>query len=124
MGSNRVTDEQVSRTASEEEKAAIVSSISMQERLYQFWQSLGMAFVPSGAYPLIKSDLGFGFLGGGSVGPIPWPVIIAILVFVAGYIILKRTVFGRRIYAIGGNEQAARLSGINVDRMLIWVYTI
>jgi ribose transport system permease protein len=33
-------------------------------------------------------------------------------------------VFGRRVYAIGGNEQAARLSGINVDRALIWVYTI
>lgn len=84
----------------------------------------GLAYVTTGAYPLIKSDLGFGFLGGGSVGPIPWPVIIAILVFVVSYIILKRTVFGRRIYAIGGNEQAARLSGINVDRMLIWVYTI
>src|SRR5579884_3206503 len=74
----------------------------------------GLAYVATGAYPLIKSDLGFGFLGGGSVGPIPWPVIIAILVFVVGYIVLKRTVFGRRIYAIGGNEQAARLSGINV----------
>ncbi len=84
----------------------------------------GLAYVTTGAYPLIKSDLGFAFLGGGSIGPIPWPVIIAILVFVVGYLILKRTVFGRRIYAIGGNEQAARLSGINVDRALIWVYTI
>lgn len=84
----------------------------------------GLAYVTTGAYPLIKSDLGFGFLGSGSVGPIPWPVVIAILVFVVGYIVLKRTVFGRRIYAIGGNEQAARLSGINVDRVLIWVYTI
>jgi ribose transport system permease protein len=84
----------------------------------------GLAYVTTGAYPLIKSDLGFGFLGEGSVGFLPWPVIIAVAVFIVGYIVLKRTVFGRRVYAIGGNEQAARLSGINVDRALIWVYTI
>jgi ribose transport system permease protein len=84
----------------------------------------GVAYVTTGAYPLIKSDLGFAFLGEGSVGFLPWPVIIAVIVFFIGYIVLKRTVFGRRIYAIGGNEQAARLSGIPVDRALIWVYTI
>jgi ribose transport system permease protein len=84
----------------------------------------GLAYVTTGAYPLIKDDLGFAFLGNGSVGPIPWPVIIALVVFVVGYIVLKRTTFGRRVYAIGGNEQAARLSGINVDRALIWVYII
>ncbi len=84
----------------------------------------GFAYVTTGAYPIISDSLGFGFLGQGSVGFLPWPVIIALLMFVLGYIVLKRTVFGRRIYAIGGNEQAARLSGINVDRTLIWVYTI
>ena len=84
----------------------------------------GLAYVTTGAYPLIKNDLGFAFLGEGSVGFLPWPVIIAVAVFIIGYIVLKRTVFGRRIYAIGGNEQAARLSGINVDWILIWVYTI
>ncbi|MBV9230311.1 MAG: ABC transporter permease [Chloroflexi bacterium] len=84
----------------------------------------GLAYVTTGAYPLIKSDLGFAFLGEGSVGFLPWPVIIALAVFVIGFIVLKRTVFGRRVYAIGGNEQAARLSGINVDRTLIWVYII
>lgn len=84
----------------------------------------GVAYITTGAYPLIKNDLGFAFLGEGSVGFLPWPVIIAVVVFVIGFIVLKRTVFGRRVYAIGGNEQAARLSGINVDRALIWVYTI
>jgi ribose transport system permease protein len=84
----------------------------------------GLAYVTTGAYPLIKNDLGFAFLGEGSVGFLPWPVIIAVAVFIIGYIVLKRTVFGRRIYAIGGNEQAARLSGINVDWILIGVYTI
>src|SRR6266567_2091840 len=84
----------------------------------------GVAYVTTGAYPLIKSDLGFAFLGEGSIGFLPWPVVIALVVFIVGYIVLRRTVFGRRVYAIGGNEQAARLSGINVDRTLIWVYTI
>ena len=84
----------------------------------------GFAYVTTGAYPIINENLGFGFLGQGSIGFLPWPVIIALLVFVIGYIVLKRTVFGRRIYAIGGNEQAARLSGMNVDWVLIWVYTI
>ncbi len=84
----------------------------------------GVAYVTTGAYPLIKSDLGFAFLGEGSIGFLPWPVIVALAVFIVGYIVLKRTVFGRRVYAIGGNEQAARLSGINVDRALIWVYTL
>jgi ribose transport system permease protein len=84
----------------------------------------GFAYVTTGAYPLINNNLGFSFLGEGSVGFLPWPVIIALVVFVIGYIVLKQTVFGRRVYAIGGNEQAARLSGIRVDRNLIWVYTI
>jgi len=84
----------------------------------------GIAYVTTGAYPLIKTDLGFAFLGDGYLGPIPWPVVVAALVFILGYIVLTRTTFGRHIYAIGGNEQAARLSGINVDLNLIWVYTI
>jgi len=84
----------------------------------------GVAYITTGAYPLIKTNLGFGFLGGGSLGPIPMPVIIALIVFAVGYIILTRTTFGRHIYAIGGNEQAARLSGIKVDWHLISVYTI
>ena len=84
----------------------------------------GLAYIITGAYPLIKTDLGFGFLGSGSVGFIPWPVIIAVCIFAVSHFLLKRTVFGMHIYAIGGNEQAARLSGINVKRTLTWAYTI
>ncbi|SRR6266446_2973950 len=84
----------------------------------------GAAYVLTGAYPIIKDDLGFGFLGNGFVGPLPWPVVIALIVYIVGYIVLKRTIFGRHVYAIGGNAQAARLTGINVDRTLIWIYTI
>lgn len=84
----------------------------------------GLAYVTTGAYPLIKTDLSFGFLGGGSLGPIPMPVIIALIVFIISYIVLTRTTFGRHVYAIGGNEQAARLTGIKVDWNVLWVYTI
>ncbi|MDQ2731983.1 MAG: ribose ABC transporter permease [Armatimonadota bacterium] len=84
----------------------------------------GMAYVATGAYPLIKTDLGFAFLGIGALGPVPWPVVIACLVFLTFYLVLKLTIFGRHVYAIGDNEQSSRLSGINVSRTLIWVYVI
>ena len=48
----------------------------------------------------------------GYIGPVPIPVIIAALVFVAAYIVLRRTTLGRYIYAVGANERAARLSGV------------
>jgi ribose transport system permease protein len=84
----------------------------------------GAAYILTGAYPIVVPNLSFGFLGNGFVGPIPWPVVVALIVYVVGYIVLKRTIFGRHVYAIGGNEQAARLTGINVDRTLLLIYTI
>ena len=76
----------------------------------------GVAFVFTGGYPIVIPNLSFGFLGNGFVGPLPWPVVIALVVYVVGYIVLNRTIFGRHVYAIGGNEQAARLTGINSGR--------
>ena len=84
----------------------------------------GLAYAATGARPLIKTDLGFSVLGTGSLGPIPFPVVIALAVIGLSSWVLKRTVFGRNVYAIGDNEQAARLSGINVPRVLTGVYVI
>lgn len=84
----------------------------------------GCAYVATGAYPLIKPDLSFTFLGSGSLGPIPWPVVIALTVLAISHVTLTRTRFGRQVYALGGNAQAARLSGINVARVLTCVYVI
>jgi ribose transport system permease protein len=84
----------------------------------------GLAYVTTGAYPLIKPDLEFAFLGSGAIGPIPCPVILALVVFATIHFMLKKTAFGRHLYAIGGNEQAARLSGVNVSRTLTWVYVL
>ena len=57
-------------------------------------------------------------------GQIPVPVIIMILTFVIGAIVLRHTPYGRAVYAVGGNEQAARLSGIPVNRVKVMTYMI
>ncbi|MGF1627631.1 MAG: ABC transporter permease [Alphaproteobacteria bacterium] len=64
------------------------------------------------------------FLGQGSVLGIPTPVIVALLVAVAGWLILHRSRFGRHVIAVGSNEQAAIRAGINVDRVKIGVFAL
>ena len=68
--------------------------------------------------------MAFGKIGGGSILKIPAPVIITIIVFIACYYILNYTKMGRYTYALGGNEEATKLSGLNTDKIKIWVYTI
>lgn len=84
----------------------------------------GVAYVVTGGYPLMVTSSLFKGVGTGYLGPIPIPVIIMIAVFILAHIVLKYTVFGRNIYMIGGNEEAARLTGIKVTSRLTWVYTI
>jgi ribose transport system permease protein len=74
--------------------------------------------------PFLGFEEGIQALGKGYVLGIPVPVIIMVIVFVFGYVFLYRTYFGRYIYAIGGNEEAARLSGIKVERIQLLVYAI
>lgn len=66
----------------------------------------------------------FKMLGPGRILGVPVPVIIMIIIFALCYYILTQTSFGRHIYAVGGNEEAARLSGVNTDRVKIMAYTI
>lgn len=66
----------------------------------------------------------FGFLGSGRFAGIPIPTIIMICVYAAAYVVLKKTKFGRYVYAVGGNKEAARLAGIDVNRTLLLVYII
>lgn len=84
----------------------------------------GLALVVSGGFPISELPPGFRFWGAGSVGWIPAPVILIVLFCGAFSVFLNRTVAGRDIYAIGGNPQAARLSGVPVDARLILVYTV
>ena len=66
----------------------------------------------------------FLWIGGGSVLGVPNPVILFVVVAVIVWIALSRTVWGRRVYAVGGNEKAARLTGLNVGQLKVTVYII
>ncbi|MBA4710004.1 ABC transporter permease [Aquitalea aquatica] len=86
----------------------------------------GLALVVSGGSPItgFNSDL-FSMLGGGYVaGLVPIPVVWMLIMFGLFAFLLKKTVFGRHVYATGGNEEAARLSGVKVDQIKLWVYTL
>lgn len=82
----------------------------------------GLTLVYSDGRPITGMDDAFRTLGGGYIYGIPIPVIIMLVVFIIAYIILKRTRYGRYIYATGGNEEAARLSGIDTSKILMGVY--
>lgn len=83
----------------------------------------GLAFVISGGYPVFGLPKGFNILGQGYIGVIPIPVIIFLIVVAISWFILNKTYFGRYIYAMGGNPEAARLAGVNVDRMRVIIYS-
>ncbi|MFC0395259.1 ABC transporter permease [Paenibacillus mendelii] len=84
----------------------------------------GIALIYTNGRPIVVSSDPFKFLGQGYVGPIPVPVIIFIVVTVIMAVVLYKTKFGRYVYAIGGNENAAKISGIRVGGIKIWVYVI
>jgi len=71
-------------------------------------------------------DLGdaVGWLGRGFVGPIPVPIVLLILLYALASFSLSRTAFGRKVYAVGGNERAARIVGIRIDRIKIALYVL
>lgn len=84
----------------------------------------GLAFIISGGVPIFGFPKGFSFLGQGYVGPIPVPVIVMVVVLSIGAFILNKTYFGRHFYAVGGNEEASLLSGIDVNRIKYLAYSL
>jgi ribose transport system permease protein len=64
------------------------------------------------------------FMGNGYLGPVPFPVIILLFLVILAAVFLKRTALGRYIYAIGSNERSARLSGVPVNKVRVFVYAI
>ena len=69
-------------------------------------------------------DERFKIIGQGYIGPVPVPVVLMIICFAVGSFILNKTFFGRYFYAVGGNEDAARLSGIRVGRIKYLIYAL
>lgn len=84
----------------------------------------GAAYLFAGGTTVINNDIGFEWLGNGDLFGIPWLVIVALIVVFISWFILKKTVLGLHIYAVGGNPQAARLSGIRVSLVLLFCYVI
>jgi len=84
----------------------------------------GLALVISGGFPISELPGGFRFWGAGSLGWVPAPVILVVVFCVFFHIFLTRTTAGRDVYAVGGNKQAALLSGVPVDARLILVYAL
>jgi ribose transport system permease protein len=84
----------------------------------------GLAFIFTGGFSIGNLPLAFGFLGRGHIGPVPVPVVMMILVFLGGHLLLSKSAYGRYIYAIGGNEEASRLSGIHTKRVVQGVYVL
>ncbi len=84
----------------------------------------GLALVASGGFPISELPQDFRFWGAGTVAYIPAPVVVVVICCILFHLFLTRTTPGRDIYAIGGNSQAALLSGVPVDRRLIMVYAL
>ncbi|WP_106418543.1 ABC transporter permease [Salinicola tamaricis] len=84
----------------------------------------GLGLIYTGGYPISGLPAEFAFFGRGSVAGIDMPILIMLGVYAIGYVLLAHTATGRYLYAIGGNEEATRLSGIRVSRYKLLVYTL
>lgn len=95
-----------------------ISTLGMQK------MARGIALVVTAAAPVSMFPDQVQFLGSESVGPVPVSIILVAILYIFMFWFLTRTTIGRHIYAVGGNKEAARLSGISVDGVLNLVYTI
>jgi ribose transport system permease protein len=84
----------------------------------------GLAYTITNGQPIVSSDLNFKDFGNGYLLGMPVPVITMIVVFIVAWFVLERTRYGRHVYAVGGNAQAARLAGVQVNRILLSVYVV
>jgi ribose transport system permease protein len=105
--------------------------IITRAKIPPFIATLGMLTVGRGltlmytqGKPFTGLPAAFRYIGAGSLGPIPMPIVVAALVFIIAAVALNRTRFGEYVYLLGDNPVAARLAGINTDRMLVLVYMI
>jgi inositol transport system permease protein len=84
----------------------------------------GAALLVAGGGPISGFDPSFIWWGQGKVGPVPVPVIIFIAFAALAHIVLRYTRYGRQVYAVGDNVEAARLSGLDVRTVICSVYVI
>jgi ribose transport system permease protein len=84
----------------------------------------GLTMLWTGGFPITRLGEPFDYIGSGHALGVPMPVWIASATVAVFMVLMKRTRFGRHVYAVGGNERAAVLSGLSVNRIKVMVYTI
>lgn len=97
---------------------AIITTLGMMTILR------GLTYLYTRGYPIMGSAESFKFIGSGYLGPIPFPIIILIVMVIFWQYILRKTKLGRYSCAVGGNKEAARLSGVPVDFYHIMTFVI
>jgi sugar transport system permease protein len=107
----------------------VTASLRVLFRIPTFITSLALltalrsgAFLVSGGFPISPMPPGFEFWGNGWIGPLPAPFALLLAIAGVGWFVMARTTLGRAVYAVGGNEEAARLSGINVPLVKLGVF--
>jgi ribose transport system permease protein len=97
---------------------ALIGTLGMQVILK------GIGYIFTRGVPIKANESEFTYMGQGFIfNLIPIPFIVMVLMFIFGYWLLEKTYIGRRLYAVGGNEEAARLSGIKTKRLIMLTYT-
>jgi ribose/xylose/arabinose/galactoside ABC-type transport system permease subunit len=84
----------------------------------------GLAFIVTGGRSIGNLPASFGFLGRDRVVGVPVPVLLMLAVFAVGWFLLRHTTFGRYVYAVGGNPEAAYLAGVNIKGITLLVYLL
>ncbi len=84
----------------------------------------GLILVITRGYPILNLPESFAFLGQGMIGLVPVPVIFMLVITIVIAYLLENTPFGRNIYAVGGNSIAAKLAGIKVENITLYVYML
>ena len=84
----------------------------------------GLALVYTNGRPVINLSEAYNEIGSGHLAGIPYPTLVFLITILAGVFMLHFTRFGRYVYAVGGNELAAKVSGVNTDRVVIITYAL
>lgn len=108
---------------------AINGVVVTQLKVNPFIATLGTGSIYGGSILLLTNNAAYpleryGALGSGQVGPMPISVIVLVVLMVAGGVVLKSTIYGRKVYAVGGNSEASHLAGLRVGLIRGGTYVI
>ena len=104
--------------------AAYLKVPSFMTTLAMFQIAYGVAHYASRATPIFTVPKLFSVLGNKNLGPVPWVLIVAIVIMGGAHFVLRYTRFGRYVYMTGGNREAARVSGVNTRLVMAMVFVI